>query len=277
MNYRIVTDVDITIYTWMQEYVPLIQKAVHDSTFLIDCMSNDVYKWFVQSGLKFQVYVPNHTTYEFINKIECKCSTYQYIYTLHKQMVLNSSGDIFIKKEHPSTQYLRLLMLSKPLNIGFGHQARVGKDESCSYIKEKYSADVLSFSQPLYHIMNHAYKTMDIPFSKDPEFLQYIGTWGRKKNPNVWVDTLCKKITPNTNVLVSDVRYKNEFNRLRELGFVLVKVTRPNRVIDRDPNHPSEIELGTAAWDYTINNDGTLQDLYNKLDDLVINLLYNRS
>jgi dephospho-CoA kinase len=74
---------------------------------------------------------------------------------------------------------------------------------------------------------------------------------------------------PAINIIITDVRYLNEFEALKKLGFTTVKITRDIRVINRDSNHTSETSLVGAKFDEYIDNNGTLQYLYKQVDDLI--------
>ena len=156
------------------------------------------------------------------------------------------------------------------IRIAFGHQARIGKDTACTFLSKKYGGDIYSFSDKLYQILYFAQDTCGFSRKKDVQFLQYIGNeWGRKNDPDVWVNTLIKSLKLDSNCFVSDLRYPNEAKKLKENGFILVKIVKKDRIIDRDPNHESEIALKDYnEWDYIIENNGTIEDFYLKLDDL---------
>lgn len=103
--------------------------------------------------------------------------------------------------------------------------------------------------------------------------LQTLGTdWGRDMlSPTVWVDawsamTLQILQDPSAGVLVDDMRFPNEFDRVRELGGYTVLIDRD--VADLPEPHPSEGQLNSHKFDAYVVNDGTLQDLHNKLDTL---------
>ena len=156
------------------------------------------------------------------------------------------------------------------MRIAFGHKARVGKDECCKYLKSRYNGDILAFSDTLYEVCYGIQKTLNSNQQKDPKLLQFIGEGFRKLyGEDIWVNKLVEKINPDNDTYVSDLRYPNEFQKLKDLGFITVKINRPNRIIDRDPNHISEIALDNYKFDYEIDNDGTLEDLYNKLNKLM--------
>jgi hypothetical protein len=75
---------------------------------------------------------------------------------------------------------------------------------------------------------------------------------------------------PGADVLVvTDARFPNEATRIKELGGEMWEIVRPGLQGD---GHASEISLPDALVDYTIVNDGTLDDLAEKVKDT----LYSR-
>lgn len=65
-------------------------------------------------------------------------------------------------------------------------------------------------------------------------------------------------------VVVTDVRYPNEAQRVRELGGQVWEIIRPGLNSD---GHSSEIPLPRELVDLVIDNDGTLEDLSAKVVD----------
>jgi len=159
------------------------------------------------------------------------------------------------------------------MKIAFGYQSRVGKDTACAYLKEKYGGYVHSFSQSLYDILYYAQDVCGFERKKDTKFLQWVGTeWARAQDPNVWINNLLKKIDTNENVYISDVRYLNEANALHDKGFLLIKIEKSDRIIDRNVLHSSETELQNyTGWDYIIYNNSDYNNLYSQLELLLKN------
>lgn len=125
--------------------------------------------------------------------------------------------------------------------------------------------------------------------------LQQIGDGFRKIQNDVWIRTALRS---EAHIVISDGRYINEAKMIKEKGGVNILLWRPGFEND-DPN-PSESQirpivdwfaeygkegeviLGTAAspnldkFDYFLKNDGTLEVLYNKIDEFVIPYLKNK-
>lgn len=161
-----------------------------------------------------------------------------------------------------------------PLRIAFGSQARVGKDTAADYLLSNYGGMKLSFSEPLYALLYSTQKYCGLHIQKDRDFLQFIGTWARNKDVDIWVNMAKRKIllSSETNIYVTDVRYPNEFLMLKNLGFKMVRIKRENNdrnMTNEQASHPSENSLSEADWDIVIENDGSLSEFLEKIEKLV--------
>lgn len=162
------------------------------------------------------------------------------------------------------------------LKLAFGHKARVGKDTACEYICKTYggnNAKVLRFAKPVYEIAGQVQRYLEKDVVKDASLLQLIGLGMRQiYGENIWVDRVQKDIRESESVdvlCVPDMRFTNEMEMLRNEGFTCIDIVRNSRVIDRDPNHPSEIGLDGADFSHVINNDATVDQFYSELDYIV--------
>lgn len=102
------------------------------------------------------------------------------------------------------------------------------------------------------------------------ELLQLFGTEvGRVISQNVWVDVLFQDYTPNEDWVITDVRFPNEAEAVKNRDGILIRV---NRSIDFTDNHVSEVALDSySGFDYIINNDGDLDILINNVADILEN------
>jgi hypothetical protein len=119
-------------------------------------------------------------------------------------------------------------------------------------------------------------ETLHVDMEKDPTLLQKLGTLLRSHySDDVFAKTVERRFNditmhePDANVIVTDMRESIEMETLKSLGFNTVKITRESRPIDRDPNHSSEIALDNAKFDYHVANDGTMEELRNKVNSIV--------
>ena len=75
------------------------------------------------------------------------------------------------------------------------------------------------------------------------------------------------KTDPNTKIIMSDVRFQNEIDMIHNLGGYIIKLNRPT--INNTDAHESEKNIDNLKGDFNIINDGSLQDLYNKVDEII--------
>lgn len=85
----------------------------------------------------------------------------------------------------------------------------------------------------------------------------------------VWIEALFRDYDPGREALViSDVRFPNEAAAVRGRGGVVIWVDRPGVGPARDEHgrpYPSEVALKNWRFDATLVNDGTLDDLRDRL------------
>jgi len=207
------------------------------------------------------------------------------LYWFSQMLIPDKNGEVmsllefvvrFVYGKH-SRRPLKRVITTTPqqqvIKIGFGCQSRVGKDSCCEYMVSKYGGVQISHAKPIYELMFKVQQHLSMPTEKDPELLQLLGMWATNHDPNVWVNKLnetLSHIDNNSCIFVSDVRKKVEWQNLKSKGFTMIRIVRPNRVVDRNPTHCTEIELlDDTYWDHIVVNDGTLLDLYSKLEKCV--------
>lgn len=141
---------------------------------------------------------------------------------------------------------------------------------------------------------------------KDPILMQWWGTDFRRKyfGEDYWVNIMKLKLVEehrkyfekgspdeDFDIVIPDVRFKNEFQMIKDSGGEVWDVIRFNRKRhyeydniqkittnktyyvspDRDPNHPSETDLDGAEFDQIIEAEtGDLKSIYKQLDTLRI-------
>lgn len=101
--------------------------------------------------------------------------------------------------------------------------------------------------------------------------MQTLGTeWGREKVcDSLWIDITLNKIanSPKPIIVVTDLRFANELEAMRSVDAIIHRIER-GTVVDKDM-HPSEtfvMEMDVPV----IKNDGTIEDLHNKIKEMVI-------
>ena len=155
------------------------------------------------------------------------------------------------------------------LRIALGHQARVGKDTFADYVVARHGGHVMRFASGVYGIAGLIQLYLGYEERKDARLLQWVGTGIRDHyGPDIWVNRLRRSVEaiiapdPAANIIVVDMRFRNELALMKELGFTTVRITRTGREIDRPADHPSEVDLEGAPFDYHITNDGTLDEYH---------------
>lgn len=185
-----------------------------------------------------------------------------------------------------NVKYLTSFSQLLPKRVAVAGLARAGKDTIGSYLIQEHRFTRVAFSEPLYDILYAAQDICGFDKEKDRKFLQWVGTeWAREQDPDVWVRLAIKNIKNNylfDPIVVTDLRYINELNTLRENGFMLVRVKRDTTNSDFGNGsklHPSETEMLTVPdsdFDMVIDNNGTLEQLYEHIETDLIPILKNQ-
>jgi hypothetical protein len=112
------------------------------------------------------------------------------------------------------------------------------------------------------------------------EFLQKLGTEAMRDglHTNVWVNALmCDYRRPKmseynpSNWIITDVRFPNELEAINDMNGLTIRVVRPQiETANFKPQHPSETALDDAEFDYEIINDGSVDDLIEKVRQILI-------
>lgn len=108
------------------------------------------------------------------------------------------------------------------------------------------------------------------------EMLQKIGTNALRDHfdTNVWINALMLELNKTTgNFVITDCRFRNEAQAIKDAGGILIRVNRPFNPIakksNRDLTHASEIDLDDYdGFDHVILNNGSLEDLEYKINKL---------
>jgi hypothetical protein len=97
-----------------------------------------------------------------------------------------------------------------------------------------------------------------------------IGSSFRSASPSFWVNKAIKAINKSEqNVVISDLRYRSEYEQLKQsFGEDLVTI-RINRFDNCPSNDPSENDLLDYPHDFTITNKGTQEELFQKIDKVL--------
>jgi hypothetical protein len=161
-----------------------------------------------------------------------------------------------------------------------------GKTTASRYLRDSKNFVIVPFASPIksmlwvfLHNQNVSNSIIDKMLNGDlketpseyfsgrtPRFaMQTLGTeWGRDLiSPNLWTDTWARYIISLNNVVVDDVRFQSEIDRIRSLGGICIRINRPDA--ESDP-HSSEAGIKDLHdLKYTVENDQGFVDLYEQL------------
>jgi len=169
--------------------------------------------------------------------------------------------------------------------IGFTGRKYHGKDTAAKrLIKNGYTP--MSFAEPIKEIakmlfgfsenqMNGNQKEdIDSRWNISPrEALQFIGTELFREQiqrllPDIgsdfWVKSLENRIPKDTNIVITDVRFPNEVDMIHRLGGKIIRVKRD--IVENQGSHISEMLIDTLDADHDIENNGTIEELHDKVN-----------
>jgi hypothetical protein len=101
------------------------------------------------------------------------------------------------------------------------------------------------------------------------ELLQRLGTEAGREilGENIWVETAMKKAAKFDKVAISDCRFSNEVQAVRDAGGIVVKIERPG--FEPINSHISDTGIKDLQADYLIRNTGTVEDLHRDIEELL--------
>ena len=195
--------------------------------------------------------------------------------------------------------------------VGFAGQMQNGKDTAADYMFEKMKSkskwpDVerASFADNVKRIFCETFNVersfveewktkSEVPEGFDSpvrQGLQQIGDGFRKIQGSIWIELAFRNRVRSA--IFSDVRYINELKKIKEVGGTTVLVWRPGH--ENDDSNGSEAQIkplvdwfallpcssrqhlpppeGVEHVDHFLVNDGSIEDLYSKVDDIVLRL-----
>jgi dephospho-CoA kinase len=174
------------------------------------------------------------------------------------------------------------------LVIGLVGRIGSGKTAVSEYLQEKYGAKEHRFSQILMDILDRLYL---------PHERAHLQNLGRSLRAELGEDVIVNAFRQDLErdiseiLIVDGIRYENEVELLKEKNGVLLFVTaepevRYERAVKRGEKGEAEItfeqflesekaetekhiEAIRESADYTIDNSGTLEGLYKKVDEII--------
>lgn len=159
--------------------------------------------------------------------------------------------------------------MSRPTLIAFCGDRGAGKDTACDALRLA-GFEKLAFADPLREVTSIALgislKEMTDrvlketpldrwPFMSPRDALKIVGTEGFRDNfPGVWINALKRRISDFRSVVVSDCRFADEAQAIKDMGGILVRIINPSITPSGD-QHRSELEWQSFDYDSAILND----------------------
>lgn len=79
----------------------------------------------------------------------------------------------------------------------------------------------------------------------------------------IWFNQVCPLLQRGIPVVCTDIRFKHEADQIRALGGLIIRVERPG--LEVDLSHKSESEMLEIEADVVIINNGTVEDLHERI------------
>ncbi|MEG0908740.1 MAG: AAA family ATPase [Bacilli bacterium] len=167
------------------------------------------------------------------------------------------------------------------MNIAVMGKIRSGKSTVSDYISKKLNTPIYDFGDALKEVVGIMYPhTKEV---KDRALLQTVGQHMRKIDEDVWVNALLDNMKNENRKhnIVTGLRQPNEYKALVERGFFIIKVVaneedRIQRATNSGDkmtldslNHETESYIDGFGYDFLIENNGSLMELYSKVDSIL--------
>lgn len=108
------------------------------------------------------------------------------------------------------------------------------------------------------------------------DIMQVLGTNLLRQgfNNNIHVAATLGSIKENEKIIITDMRFPNELEAVKKHNGITIRINRG--LVERtgkmiqEPEHISETALDNAKFDYVIENDCTIDDLIEKVREILI-------
>ena len=131
--------------------------------------------------------------------------------------------------------------MNKPLIIGISGKIGSGKDTIGEYLRDKYNFKIESLALnvrrvcsiltgiPLEVLLTREAKGIKVNYENKVitigEMLQIVGNGLRESiHEDIWVNSLLSGLDKTQNVVITDVRYPNEYKEIQKRGGILIRV-----------------------------------------------------
>ena len=106
------------------------------------------------------------------------------------------------------------------------------------------------------------------------KMLQQVGTdlFRNQLHPNTWANATFADYQ-NDNWIITDVRFPNEAQAIKDRGGIIIRVERPNLLNNQNNinlEHISETSLDDYKFNYYIYNDSSIKNLIEQIKNILI-------
>jgi len=144
------------------------------------------------------------------------------------------------------------------IRIAFAGKSRSGKTTSANYLLRTYGFVKISFTGKLIEFAHEFFPDRFEKGEKPQDLIQALHEKLREIDPDVWIKYVTRKIETlpkDADIAIDDLRWRNDYGAVKSLGFLVVRL-----------NPSNEDDL---PYDVLLENEGTVEDLYHKLDALI--------
>jgi hypothetical protein len=183
--------------------------------------------------------------------------------------------------------------------IGLAGPAGVGKDTAARYVADEFSLLQYAFASPIKDALEamgfdrRVYDQDEVKDAPIPDLnvsyrklAQTLGTeWGRAMHEEFWLMLgkrrfaavqAMPKYGAYRGMVVSDVRFSNEANWIRQAGILIHIVGPARRLIAKDgSSHASEAGICKQQGDVVVTNTGSLTFLFGQLNATIIQAFFS--
>jgi dCTP deaminase len=158
-----------------------------------------------------------------------------------------------------------------------------GKSTIASYLQSCHNAEILKIAAPLYEAHDRILTLLHAErMEVDGKLIQALAERYMALSPDYLANTFERSLYASSSTLiVNDDCRANNYQRLRALGFVFVRVATEDAVrLDRcasrkiplDDDHPTERGLNELPCEFTIDNSGHLNDSKRQINNILTRL-----
>lgn len=171
----------------------------------------------------------------------------------------------------------------EPLKIALIGGARTGKDTIAHYLMAIADFKRLAFGDALKNMLYNVFTDLP-PNPKPRQEMINFGQFCRTIDPYIWIKHLDQTAynlqkAGFHNLVITDVRQQNEIDYCRANGYTVVKVvadasTCKSRALEGGEvlevrNELDILALDFQDYDYLIENNGSVSDLYTQIDRIL--------